>query len=85
MTDKEYMLKRKFCISSKDNKGFNIAAEFNELNYKEELEQYQEKIRTRLIDIRSRILDLEIDIADLSNYVQSGTFYNCIEELTNDR
>lgn len=31
MTDKEYMLKRKFCISSKDNKGFNIV-EFNELN-----------------------------------------------------
>lgn len=55
------------------------------INYKEELEQYQEEIRTKLIDIQSRMVVLNDDILRLSILVQSGRFYNCIEGLTNDR
>lgn len=54
-------------------------------NYKEELEHYQEEIRTKLIDIQSRMLTLHSDILDLSVYVQSGFFYNCMKGLTDDR
>ena len=54
-------------------------------NYKEELEHYQEEIRTKLIDIQSRMLALHSDILDLSVYVQSGIFYNCMKGLTDDR
>ena len=56
-----------------------------EINYKEELEHYQEEIRTKLIDIQSRINALNNDVLDLSIYVQSGIFHNCIKGLTNDK
>lgn len=55
-----------------------------EINYKEELEHYQEEIRTKLIDIQSRVTALNKDVLDLSIYVQSGIFYNCTKALTND-
>lgn len=55
-----------------------------EINYKEELEHYQEEIRTKLIDIQSRMVALSDDILDLSIYVQSGIFYNCMKGLIND-
>lgn len=32
------------------------------INYKEEIEQYQEEIRTKLIDIQSRMVALNDDI-----------------------
>lgn len=53
-------------------------------NYKEELEQYQEEIRTKLIDIQPRMVALNDDILRLSVLVQSGRFYNCIDGLTDD-
>lgn len=55
-----------------------------QINYKEELEQYQEEIRTKLIDIQSRMVALNDDILRLSILVQSGRFYNCLEGLGND-
>lgn len=55
------------------------------INYKEELEHYQEEIRTKLIDIQSRMVALNDDILRLSILVQSGRFYNCIKGLTNDK
>ena len=56
----------------------------NEINYKKELEHYQEEIRTKLIDIQSRMVALNDDILRLSILVQSGRFYNCMKALTND-
>lgn len=56
-----------------------------QINYKEELEQYQEEIRTKLIDIQSRMVALNDDILRLAILVQSGRFYNCLEGLANDR
>lgn len=56
-----------------------------ERNYKEELEHYQEEIRTKLIGIQSRMVTLNDDILRLSILVQSGYFYNCMKGLINDR
>lgn len=50
-------------------------------DYKMHLEGYQHQIREKITDIQNRMNKLNSDILDLSIYVQSGIFYNCINEL----
>ena len=50
-------------------------------DYKMHLERYQHQVREKITDIQSRMSKLNSDILDLSIYVQSGIFYNCINEL----
>lgn len=43
-----------------------------EINHKEELEHYQEEIRTKLIDIQSRMVTLNDDILDIITKAKDG-------------
>lgn len=55
----------------------------NNYDYKNELNHYQEEIRSKIIDLQKRLNEIDKDLVDLSVYIQSGIFYNCIDKLEN--